>query len=365
MRRPSGTSAMPARAIASGERPRTDWPDEAHIAGRRRHDAHDRVQGRRLAGPVRPDQADELAAADLQAEAANGRDRPVQDIQTLELEDSGSPFRSSFRHRALAEVGRRDVEVAADLGRRALRERPALIEDVDPVGDAHHERHVVVDQEDAGVEVLADRAARTSANSCTSGLGQPGRRARPAGRTRGFVASARATPSRRSCPCGSSTGGRVPVERRACSISSPARFRASAGRAPAPSAETSMFSRTVSPRNERLCWNVRAIPARPRLCGLQPVTSRSSRSTLPEVGTSKPVSTLTSVDLPAPFGPIRPDDLVPVQLERDLVQRPHAREGARHGGGPERSPGPPASFRCDCFRQAQIFGTTLAVTAPT
>ena len=67
-----------------------------------------------------------------------------------------------------------------------------------------------------------------------------------------------------------------------------------------------MFSRTVSPRNERLCWKVRAIPARARRCGLQPVTSRSPSSTFPEVGVSNPVRTLTSVDLPAPFGPIRP-----------------------------------------------------------
>ena len=30
-------------------------------------------------------------------------------------------------------------------------------------------------------------------------------------------------------------------------------------------------------------------------------------------GWSKPLSTLTSVDLPAPFGPIRPDDLAAMQ----------------------------------------------------
>ena len=45
------------------------------------------------------------------------------------------------------------------------------------------------------------------------------------------------------------------------------RRRASAGLAPTPSAETSTFSRTERFPNERLPWNVRAIPSRPRRCG--------------------------------------------------------------------------------------------------
>ena len=99
MRRPSGTSAIPARAIASGERPRTDWPDEADVPGRRRDDAHDRVQRRRLAGPVRPDQADELAAADLQIEPANGRDGAVAAHRGSAARARRSPSR---RHSATA-----------------------------------------------------------------------------------------------------------------------------------------------------------------------------------------------------------------------------------------------------------------------
>ena len=55
---------------------------------------------------------------------------------------------------------------------------------------------------------------------------------------------------------------RVGVRRRAASdsSSSSARRRASRGPAPTPSAATSTFSRTESPRNERLCWNVRESP---------------------------------------------------------------------------------------------------------
>ena len=98
-----------------------------------------------------------------------------------------------------------------------------------------------------------------------------------------------------------------------------------------------------APRNERLCWKVRAIPARPRRCGLQPVTSRSSSSTVPG---GRDVEAGEHVDerrLPGAVRPDQADDLVPVQLER---RRRRARctpvERARHGGGPERSSGPPA-----------------------
>ena len=112
-----------------------------------------------------------------------------------------------------------------------------------------------------------------------------------------------------------------------------------------------MFSRTVSPRNERLCWKVRAIPARP-----PPVRAPAGHVPFVQVDGAggRDVEAREHVDERRLAGPVRPDqadDLVPVQLERDVVQRLHAREGPRDGGGPERSSGPPARFRCDCFRQ--------------
>ena len=82
-------------------------------------------------------------------------------------------------------------------------------------------------------------------------------------------------------------------------------------------------------------------PARPRRCAGQRVTFLPSSSTAPCVGRSKPLRTFTSVDLPAPFGPIRPTISRATQLERDLAERLHALEGARHRGGPERCSGPP------------------------
>src|SRR5206468_6139406 len=73
-----------------------------------------------------------------------------------------------------------------------------------------------------------------------------------------------------------------------------------------PSAATSTFSCTVSDRKAWLCWKVLASPCLPRRLGLHRVTSRPSSSTLPELGRSKPLRRFTSVDFPAPFGPISP-----------------------------------------------------------
>src|SRR3954447_1185134 len=89
-------------------------------------------------------------------------------------------------------------------------------------------------------------------------------------------------------------------------MSASARRVASFGPAPTPSAETSTFSRTDRSRNARLCWKVLASPLRPRRLGDHLVISRSPSDTVPASGRSKPLRTLTSGDLPAPFGPISP-----------------------------------------------------------
>src|SRR5882672_3864398 len=72
------------------------------------------------------------------------------------------------------------------------------------------------------------------------------------------------------------------------------------------SAATRMFSRTVSMVNSSRRWKVRARPRRARLWGLRRVMSEPSIATVPDVGGSSPVTTLNSVVLPAPFGPIKP-----------------------------------------------------------
>jgi hypothetical protein len=51
-------------------------------------------------------------------------------------------------------------------------------------------------------------------------------------------------------------------------------------------------------------WKLRAIPNLESLAGPMPVMSCSLKNTLPLLGLSRPVRTLISVVLPAPFGPI-------------------------------------------------------------
>src|SRR4051794_5040635 len=146
----------------------------------------------------------------------------------------------------------------------------------------------------------------TAANSGTSASGSPAAGSSISTKD-GSIASARATPRRRSSPWAKPPARTYwCAERLSSGRSSSARRRASRGAAPTPSAATSMFSRTERSRNDLECWNVRASPARPRRCGLQLVISRCPSSIEPEVGKSNPVMRFTSVDLPAPFGPIRP-----------------------------------------------------------
>src|SRR5471030_870302 len=66
------------------------------------------------------------------------------------------------------------------------------------------------------------------------------------------------------------------------------------------------FSSTDMPSNVCGTWKVRARPRCARASGDRLVMSWPSSKTLPEVDSRSPVRQLNSVDLPAPFGPIRP-----------------------------------------------------------
>src|SRR5882724_12355755 len=66
------------------------------------------------------------------------------------------------------------------------------------------------------------------------------------------------------------------------------------------------FSSAVMPVKVCGTWKVRASPSRARSSGGSCVMSLPSNSTWPEVAGRSPVRQLKKVDLPAPFGPIRP-----------------------------------------------------------
>jgi hypothetical protein len=67
---------------------------------------------------------------------------------------------------------------------------------------------------------------------------------------------------------------------------------------------SSTLSSTVSFGNRLVIWKVRAIPSAVRRWLGQPVMSLPNSRTCPEVAGRTPVTTLNSVVLPAPFGPM-------------------------------------------------------------
>ena len=74
---------------------------------------------------------------------------------------------------------------------------------------------------------------------------------------------------------------------------------------PRASRATWTVSRTVNSGKSRAAWKVRPNPTRARAEAERPETSLPSISTVPSDGTKPPIAFM-SVDLPAPFVPIRP-----------------------------------------------------------
>ena len=84
IRRPSGDWQMPAATTWWPAHARESLALERHRAPPRAQQARDRAQGRGLARPVGADQGDDLARADVQAEALHRRDVAVEDVQVLD-----------------------------------------------------------------------------------------------------------------------------------------------------------------------------------------------------------------------------------------------------------------------------------------
>ncbi len=66
------------------------------------------------------------------------------------------------------------------------------------------------------------------------------------------------------------------------------------------------FSSTVMRGNARTTWKVRPTPRAQTSCGLRPPSSLPAKRMLPLSAARKPLMTLNSVVLPAPFGPMMP-----------------------------------------------------------
>src|SRR5436309_120986 len=128
--------------------------------------------------------------------------------------------------------------------------------------------------------------------------------------SRGFAARARASSTRRARPVGmastrSLAAWVMPTLSSVASVTSLG-LEPSLDQRRRISAATSTFSRAVNDPKTSRRWNVRARPSRARWWALSFETSSPSISTLPEVGSCRPVMTLNRVVLPAPLGPMRP-----------------------------------------------------------
>src|SRR6266849_2413120 len=142
--------------------------------------------------------------------------------------------------------------------------------------------------------------------SCTSRWVRPAI-ASSSNRTLGSVASARAISSRLrpgvpSERAGASASLLMPTR----SSTARARTSASARWEVRRNAPIITFSSTDMLSNVCGTWNVRASPRRARASGGMLVMSWPSNNTVPDVDRMSPVRQLKKVDLPAPFGPIRP-----------------------------------------------------------
>src|SRR5207302_3446385 len=147
--RPSGTCAMPTRTIDSGERRAIDFPAKRTSPLLRTvfEIARNVVV---LPAPFEPSTATTSASSTLNVTPWSALIGPYR---------ASTPFSSSSVLIDLtAEIRVDHALIALHLGRRPARDRAAEVEDVNVVGDAHDEVHVVLDEEHGQLQVVAQAA---------------------------------------------------------------------------------------------------------------------------------------------------------------------------------------------------------------
>ena len=117
----------------------------------------DRAQCRGLARPVGADERDALAFVDGQRHALERLDVAVEGMDLVDLEQRHQTAPSDACGRAvlLAEVGLDHARVVAHRRRVALGDLLAVVEHRDLLGDAHHDLHVVLDEQDGEAPLVA------------------------------------------------------------------------------------------------------------------------------------------------------------------------------------------------------------------
>ena len=315
------------------------------LAGRRRHDAHDRVQRGRLARAVRADQADDLALVDAQPHVAHGGDAAVAHLDAVELEDR-------LRHRR---CGRRSRP-----GRRPRRRGCARISSGAPAASVRPWSSTWIQSQTPITSAMlwsirrtpvacSSRSERTtSANSGTSASGRPAAGS-SISTNDGSVASTRATPSRRSSPCESAAACVSATGARLEELEQPVGAAARLARAGADAERRHLDVLPHGQAAERAAVLERAREPGPGAARRAPAGDLAAREL--DGALVRPVEPGQHVHerrLARAVRADQADDLVLPHLERDVAERVHALEGARDGGGPERLSGPPLYVRGEC-----------------
>ena len=132
--------AWHARDVLSGER---DLP------GAGRGESRDGTQGGAFAGPVRADQRDHLAGVDGQRDALQRLDRAVVGMDVRNFEQG---HHACFPRYASITPGSARTTAGSTFG-----DLLAVVEHGDALGDAHHDLHVVFDQQDRQLQVVPHR----------------------------------------------------------------------------------------------------------------------------------------------------------------------------------------------------------------
>ena len=308
MRRPSGTSAMPA-ATRGVRRQRLE--STAGVGDARRHGRGTRptmaLSSDDLPAPLAPMIATVSACVDVEVDAEDRLEVAVAHVQADDVED---PLRCRVSH-GRPRCRRRDRPSAPRRSPSPLRDRPRS---ASAGVDGHH----AVDHAHEGVDDVLDPHDRDAARADLAdrvdegehlGFGEPaGDLVEEQQRSAAWPALGRARDA-----CGRATSASRRATLALCRM--PARARAStAVSSPEPRsrsalpnvAPTSTFSKTLSPPNGRGIWAVRPMPIRQRACAGARVTSIPRSGRARRRGAARPATRLSNVVLPAPLGPTMP-----------------------------------------------------------
>ena len=306
--RPSGM------AIDAGTRQQLGGPvrrrhpvDGDRARGRAQAAVHDLQQGA-LAGAVRPEEREHAAAGDAEIDAVEHLNAPVGRVDALDRE-AGAAVRGHWPDsvavrprshgpgRPPARRGCCRISSGGPAG-----DDLAEVEHVHGVADPEHQIGVVLDQDDGaalrrqrgqeaaegGGLALVEAGARLVEQQHL-GIGRQG-----AGQLDQAGRSGRQRRDRRGCLV-AHAHALEEVERRLEDVARPEA-----------SSPTRTLSAALRVEKSSRRWKVRARPRRARRCVRFRVTSVPASDTDPRSGRCRPVMTLNSVVLPAPFGPMSP-----------------------------------------------------------